>query len=114
MRPAVLVGAFWAVVATIGSASAQVENVDMVVIVGEVEVRSIDIPTPFQDFEDYWTPFLRGQGPAPSYVSSLTEHERAELRDYLQAHLPTASDGSIDLIARAWAVRGLRPVDNPL
>jgi SAM-dependent methyltransferase len=72
-----------------------------------VDVRSIEVPTHFRDFEDFWTPFLGGQGPAPSYVTSLAERERSELRDYLQAHLPVSSDGSIDLIARAWAVRGV-------
>ena len=37
----------------------------------EVEVGFIDVPTPFTDFEDYWRPFLGGQGPAPSYAMSL-------------------------------------------
>lgn len=74
----------------------------------QVEVRSIDIPTHFRDFEDYWTPFLGVTGTAPTYVKSLSERNRNELRDYLQAHLPVASDGSIDLIARAWAARGFR------
>lgn len=74
----------------------------------QVDVRSIDIPTRFRDFEDYWTPFLGGQGAAPSFVTSLADRDRIELRDYLQTHLPVGSDGSIDLIARAWAVRGVR------
>ena len=78
----------------------------------QVEVRNIDILTHFRDFEDYWTPFLGGQGPAPSYVMSLTERDRIELRDYIQTHLPISSDGSIDLLARAWAVRGLRTAHN--
>ncbi|RPJ02987.1 MAG: SAM-dependent methyltransferase, partial [Chloroflexi bacterium] len=48
------------------------------------------------------------QGPAPTYVMSLAEPDRNELRDYLRAHLPIRPDGSIDLTARAWAVRGVR------
>jgi SAM-dependent methyltransferase len=32
----------------------------------EPAVRAIDIPTPFTSFEDYWEPFLGGQGPAPA------------------------------------------------
>lgn len=71
-----------------------------------VESRAIDVPTRFRDFADYWTPFLGGQGPAPGYVASLSESQRARLRDRLQSELPTASDGSIELGARAWAVRG--------
>jgi SAM-dependent methyltransferase len=27
----------------------------------DIEVRSIDVPTPFRDFDDYWSPFLGGQ-----------------------------------------------------
>src|SRR5581483_4322252 len=38
-----------------------------------VEVRPIEAPTIFRDFDDYWSPFLGGQGPAPSYAMSLSE-----------------------------------------
>ncbi len=75
----------------------------------DVETRAIDIATNFTDFEDYWSPFLGGQGPAPSYTMSLSEERRAALRERLRAGLPTAIDGSIRLVARAWAVRGVRP-----
>lgn len=73
-----------------------------------VEVRSIDISTKFRDFDDYWTPFLGGQFPAPDYAMSLDEEARVALRERIRAHLPIATDGSIPLIARAWAVRGTR------
>jgi SAM-dependent methyltransferase len=75
---------------------------------GRVEVRAIDVPTDFRDFDDYWSPFLDGQGPAPGYVASLDQTRRATLRDTIRAALPVAPDGSIHLIARAWAVRGQR------
>jgi hypothetical protein len=74
----------------------------------EVETRAIDVPTRFRDFDDYWTPFLGGQGPAPGYAMSLSEERRSALRDRIRARLPIADDGSIELIARAWAVRGRR------
>jgi SAM-dependent methyltransferase len=35
----------------------------------EVAGRPIEVPTSFRDFDDYWTPFLGGQGPAPSYLA---------------------------------------------
>jgi SAM-dependent methyltransferase len=73
-----------------------------------VETRAIDVPTRFRDFDDFWTPFLGGQGPAPGYAMSLSESRRAGLRERLRATLPAAADGSIDLIARVWAVRGIR------
>ena len=73
-----------------------------------VEVRPIDIWTEFKDFDDYWSPFLGGQGPAPGYVTSLSEAGQAALRERIRAALPFALDGSLSLIARAWAVRGVR------
>jgi SAM-dependent methyltransferase len=71
-----------------------------------VAVRSIDVPTVFRDFDDYWSPFLGAQGPAPSYVMSLDDRQRQALRERLRAALPVSADGSIHLIARAWAARG--------
>lgn len=72
----------------------------------EVEVRPIDVATDFRDFDDYWSPFLGGQGPAPGYAMSLSEENRGALRERIRAGLPIAKDGSIHLIARAWAARG--------
>ncbi len=71
-----------------------------------VEVVPIDVPTRFRDFDDYWAPFLGGQGPAPAYAMSLDEASRDRLRDRIRKRLPSRSDGSIPLVARAWAVRG--------
>jgi SAM-dependent methyltransferase len=74
----------------------------------DVESRAIDVPTVFRDFDDYWSPFLGGQGPAPSYAMSLSEGRRALLRDRIRAALPADAHGSIGLVARAWAVRGTK------
>jgi SAM-dependent methyltransferase len=71
-----------------------------------VEVAPIDVPTPFADFDDYWQPFLGGQGPAPAYTMSLDETRRARLRDRLRERIPIEADGSSSLTARAWAIRG--------
>jgi ubiquinone/menaquinone biosynthesis C-methylase UbiE len=72
----------------------------------DIETTSIEITTHFRDFDDYWKPFLGGQGPAPSYVLSLDEDERKILRNALKARLPTRQDGSISMVARAWAAKG--------
>ena len=74
---------------------------------GELVTAPIDIPTHFESFEAYWQPFLRGQFPAPQYVASLDEAQRTTLRDDLHQRVPVNPDGSIDLIARAWAVCGI-------
>lgn len=76
-----------------------------------VQVRPIDVPTHFRDFDDFWTPFLGGQGPAPAYAMSLDDDRRARLREHIRADLPISPDGSIHLIARAWAVKAHRPGD---
>lgn len=72
----------------------------------KIEVRAIDVPTIFLDFDDYWSPFLGGQGPAPGYVMSLSNEQRTVLEERLRTMLPVHSDRTITLIARAWAVRG--------
>ena len=75
----------------------------------QTEVRAIDVPTVFKNFDDYWSPFLGGQGPAPGYCVSLSDDRRTRLRNHLQATLPVASDGIIHLKARAFAFCGVKP-----
>lgn len=72
-----------------------------------ITVAPLEIETKFKNFADYWKPFLGGQGPAPTYVLSLNEPDRNRLRDCLHEKLPIQEDGSIPLIARAWAARGV-------
>jgi SAM-dependent methyltransferase len=74
-----------------------------------IETIALDVPTRFRDFDDYWSPFLGGQGPAPGYAMSLPQVQREALRERIARSLPYAADGSIALIARAWAVRGAVP-----
>ena len=68
-----------------------------------VECTAIEVPTIFKDFEDFWQPFTLGSGPAPGYCASLTAESRQRLKETLYGHF--ARPGSIDLVARAWAVR---------
>jgi SAM-dependent methyltransferase len=70
-----------------------------------VETGSLEIRTRFENFDDYWAPFLGGTGPAPAYVASLAESDRRQLQDRLRRRL-APSGGPFDLRARAWAVRG--------
>ena len=75
-----------------------------------VEEQAIAIELPFTSFDDYWTPFLDGQGPAGVYATSLSDANRdalaARLRDRLAG---TSLDRSFTLHARAWAVKGVVP-----
>ena len=74
---------------------------------GAVATTAIDVATVFADFDDYWSPFLGGQGPAPGYCMSLPDAARTALRERIRAALPVEGDGTIRLLARAWAVQGL-------
>lgn len=60
----------------------------------------------FKNFDDYWLPFLGNVGPAPSYTMNLMEKNRQQLKNKLRDSLPAAQDGSITLMAKAWAVKG--------
>ena len=72
----------------------------------QVETHSLEIPTDFATFDDYWTPFLRGTGPAPGYVASLDPPSRESLRERIMQRLHVGA-GRIRLHARAYAVRGV-------
>ena len=74
----------------------------------DVQQEALAVLTPFETFDDFWKPFLGGTGPAPSYVASLTESQRTSLARRLDARLPRAGNGHIQLHARALAARGLR------
>lgn len=76
-----------------------------------VATTAIEVLTPFKDATDYWTPFLGGQGPAPAYAMSLSEDQRERLRARVTERLPRRPDGSIQLLAKAWAVRATVPSD---
>jgi trans-aconitate methyltransferase len=74
-----------------------------------VDVTGLVIDTTFADFDDFWQPFLGGQGAAPAYLMALDPPAREAIRERIRAGLPVADDGSIPLTARAWAVRGTVP-----
>lgn len=77
---------------------------------GSVEVSALDVPTVFESFDAYWSPFLGGQGPAPGYVRGLSEAKRARLRERLRSELGRGG-ANIRLEARAWAARGIATAD---
>lgn len=72
-----------------------------------VETTALTVPTTFSGFDDFWGPFLEGQGPAPAYVRSLDDLHRDRLASRLERTLPRSHDGAIDLTARSWGVRGV-------
>jgi SAM-dependent methyltransferase len=77
---------------------------------GQVEEAGLVIPLEFRSFEDFWSPFLEGQAPAPSYATNLPPDQQGALRERLrEILLGGRADGPFTLRARAWAVRGTVP-----
>jgi SAM-dependent methyltransferase len=70
----------------------------------KVEGTALSVSREHSSFEDWWTPFISGAGPAGAYVSGLTDDRRTELREGCRRHLPS---GPFVLTAVAWAARGL-------
>jgi SAM-dependent methyltransferase len=84
----------------------QLESLFQAAGLKQVEATAIEVKTIFQNFDDYWQPFLGNVGPAPGYTMSLSQKDRQKLEDKLQKSLPIDHNGSISLTARAWAVKG--------
>lgn len=75
-----------------------------------VREQPLDIILRFENFADYWDPFLLGQGPAGAYVQGIDTNRRRALRAEVRARLSIVSgDAPFALPARAWAVRGTVP-----
>jgi SAM-dependent methyltransferase len=76
----------------------------------EVEEQPLTVQLDFSSFEDFWTPFLAGQGPAGAHVASLTAEQQSELQSRLRRRLlGDRPDRPITVQARAWAVKGVVP-----
>jgi SAM-dependent methyltransferase len=70
----------------------------------QVEGSTLSVSLEHPTFDDWWTPFTRGVGPAGSYVIGLSEDRQGELRERCRSLLP---GGAFVLTAVAWAARGL-------
>jgi hypothetical protein len=76
-----------------------------------VQEQPMTIDLSFASFDDYWSPFLGGQGPAGAYAASLADAARGALESKLRTRLLGGrQDGAVTLRARAWAVKGVVPV----
>lgn len=73
-----------------------------------VETGAIEIEAEFQDFDDYWTPFLAGYGLASQYLLALDVSARDRLRERLHEELVPGDGGPFRLPIRALSVRGVK------
>jgi len=75
-----------------------------------VQEAPLTVTLHFASFDDYWAPFLLGQGPAGAYVASLPLDRQRALEQRLRTRLfGDGPDHPIDMHARAWAVKGTVP-----
>jgi ubiquinone/menaquinone biosynthesis C-methylase UbiE len=70
----------------------------------DIESTTLESSRHFESFDEWWTPFTGGVGPAGGYVGRLDPEAQAALRDRCRATLP---GGPFTLDARAWAARGV-------
>ena len=76
----------------------------------QVTERALEIEMPFRSFDDFWEPFLLGQGPAGAYVKRLAPDLRTALAESVKSRLRLQSPNQpFRLAARAWSVRGNVP-----
>jgi hypothetical protein len=76
----------------------------------QVEEQPLSVDLTFASFDDYWAPFLGGQGPAGGYAKSLPAADREALRLRIRKRLlGDGPDRAFTLRGRAWAVRGTVP-----
>jgi ubiquinone/menaquinone biosynthesis C-methylase UbiE len=75
----------------------------------EVALRAIDITTHFSSFDDFWQSQTWPLAVNGQVIAALEPKERARLAAAVQAIVPTRSDGSIAVSARANAIKAQAP-----
>jgi hypothetical protein len=66
----------------------------------------------FANFDDYWTPFLSGDGPPGQMVMGLSPDQRTKMEQQVRhVFLSGRPDGPRSFIGAAWICKGLVPPD---
>ena len=71
----------------------------------DVRTQAADVTASYTGFEDLWSPFAAGVGPAGAHAAALDADRRATLAEAFRARLGVA-DAPFELAARAWVVTG--------
>jgi SAM-dependent methyltransferase len=75
------------------------------VVPGEITMRFV-----FEDFEDFWSPYLGGDGPLGEMVMGLAPTDRGLLEEKVRAiYCSNRPDGRRSFIASAWICKGTVP-----
>jgi SAM-dependent methyltransferase len=68
----------------------------------DIEEEGLNVRVEHPTFEEWWEPYTLGVGPAGTYVASLDDERREQLRSRCEELLPEAP---FVLTAQAWAAR---------
>ena len=76
----------------------------------QIEEDSISMRFEYENFEDYWSSFLSGDGTPGSMVMGLTPEQRETLQEQVRhVFLSGKSDGFRSFLASAWICKGVVP-----
>ncbi|MFT3872500.1 MAG: methyltransferase domain-containing protein [Nocardioides sp.] len=84
-----------------GARPGQLAELAVAAGLSDVDERELWIEVGFDTFEEWWTPFTLGVGPAGAYVAGLDAVRREALRAHCAERLP---EPPFTLRARAWCV----------
>jgi SAM-dependent methyltransferase len=88
----------------VGSRGGDLARLFTAVGLRDVEETALSVSVEHPTFDEWWTPFTLGVGPAGAYVAGLDDEGTAQLREQCRTLLP---DPPFVLTARAWTARGL-------
>jgi ubiquinone/menaquinone biosynthesis C-methylase UbiE len=72
---------------------------------GDVEIGTLVVSSPYEDFDELWDTFLLGVGPAGRHLISQPPERQSAIRAEYLSRLGEPA-GAFELDGRAWAVRG--------
>jgi SAM-dependent methyltransferase len=84
-----------------GTHEGQLEGYFREVGLNDAQASLLSVRVDFADFEDWWTPFTLGVGPAGAHVAGLNSAGRATLQSACARLLP---EGPFSIDASAWTV----------
>ena len=89
-----------------GTRPGELESLFAAASLADTQWTALHVTVRFSSFEDWWTPFTLGVGPAGDYVAQLSASARDTLRRRCEDLQPAAP---FDLEASAWSVRASVP-----
>ncbi len=88
----------------VGASAGELTELFERVGLSDVRETALSVSVTHPSFEEWWEPFTMGVGPAGSYVASLDDGQRDELREQCRAGF---AEAPFVITARAWTARGL-------